>query len=108
MSLTSAQKEEVAVLLGWERIENGVIYPHWWHDDHRIHFGKWPVTLEAMFAKCRERKWRVRIFVGTDEFGNIGDVEVSIGAPYQYGQSPDPVAAFALALLAAHKEATND
>ena len=109
--LTSAQKEQVAVLLGWT--------PCGWHPEQfvrRIHSSfdcrgscrpfEQVVTLEAMFAYCRERslghdltywavdgKYVAEICV-PDSIENIGDAE-----------DPDPVAALALALLTAHKEA---
>ena len=103
MSLTSAQKEEVAVLLGWRQCE---MHPSWYVKDNPYECVDWPVTLEAMFAYCRERKW-LPVVTAWD-----GPWEVDIYFKRDHGtdicgKDPDPVAAFALALLAAHKEASN-
>ena len=98
--LTSAQKEEVAVLLGWRQCE---VHPSWYVKDNPYECVDWPVTLEAMFAKCRERKWRVRLWEDDAEYRWVlwgASLPQAVA-----GRDPDPVAALALALLAAHKEA---
>ena len=108
-TLTSAQKEEVAVLLGYHDNVSPIGTPMAATVDPETFFDE-ECTLEAMFAKCRERKWChvltywaagdfyvAEISEADDSIENIGDAE-----------DPDPVAAFALAfLLAAHKEASN-
>ena len=107
MSLTSAQKEEVAVLLGWRKCEvqhaDFTDFARWEFRDGTLSWAAFPVTLEAMFAKCRERKWRVRLWEDDGEYrwGLRGKSLPQAVA----GRDPDPVAALALALLAAHKEA---
>lgn len=119
-TFSPTQKEDLAEILGcdWHCADCGTTGPRKkvgrfddYHNPNCVSANLSPVlTLEAMFAYCREQKWDVSFEQWTDA-ADATFYAVSIGLPFhvktlaQETVNPDPIVAFGLALLAAHKEA---